>query len=140
MATKTKGSTVEFRVELPVTAKDLRDIIEASLDEMTVSLAYGDKEIRKQVEDLRKSLYADDAFRKFIANHYIKELKGYIQNDLDMGYGSFSSFPAIAKLATLVEERDDEMLEEAAKDLEQKRIKDAIKMLKEQGYAIQKAA
>jgi len=135
-ATKTKGSTVEFYVQVPVTAKDIRDVIEASLADITEGFAYGDSAVRKRVDETRKALFTDGKFRTKLADYLTKEGKAWLQAELTYGDARFDSFPTITKLRKAIESIEDEQFEKYQQDREQQKIKDAIKMLKEQGYTV----
>ena len=135
-ATATKGSTVEFHIQVPVTAKDIRTIIEDSLQELTESFAMEDATARKRVAELRKALFTDGKFRTKIAEHYAKALRDSIRADLEYGGPRFDTFPAIAKMQKELDKISDAQFEKYSQEREQQKIKDAVKMLKEQGYTV----
>ena len=135
-----KSNTVEFTIQVAITANDLRDIIEDSVAEITESFAYEDKGVRKQVEQLKKDLFNDDKFRAKVADYFTKQGKDWINSELEYGDARFESFPTIARMRKDIIKFEEAHEEQFLQDLEQQKIKNAIKILKEQGYAVQKAA
>ena len=135
-----KSNPVEFTLQVAITAKDLRDIIEDSLAEITESFAYEDKAIRKQVEQLKKELFNDDRFRAKVADYFTKQGKDWINSELEYGDARFENFPSIARMRKDIIKFEEEHEEQFLQNLELQQIKDAIKMLKSKGFRVTEGA
>ena len=139
-ATKTKGSTVEFYLSIPVTAKDIRTIIDDSLLDITEGFAAEDATARKRIEETKRALFTDGKFRSKIAEYFTKELRDCIRADLDYCGPRFDDFPMITKLAKELRAVEDAQLAKWEAEREAQKIKDAIKMLKSKGFRVTEGA
>lgn len=134
-------SKTEFHVEVPVTGKDLKDLIEDALIEVTGSFAYEDKQVKEAVAKLKKELYTDGKFRRLVEKALLKQVQEVFDNVIEYGVViDLSEHPKIKKLVKEIEDIEEREYEKYREDMEVANIKAAIKLLKDNGFRVTEGA
>lgn len=134
-------SKVEFLVEVPITSKDLKDLIEDAVADITGSFAYEDKQVQKDLAKMKKELFTDAKFRKLIEKGLINQIREVFDNVIEYGVGSdLAQHPKIKKFIKNMEEVEEREYEKYRAERDEQSIKSAIQLLKAQGYKVTEAA
>lgn len=135
------AKTVEFRIEVPVTSKDLKDLVEDAVADITGSFAHEDKQVQKDLAKLKKELFLDGKFRQMVEKSLLKQVQEVFDNVIEYGVGEdLAKHPKIQKFIKNIEDAEEREYENYRKDLDKRNIQSAIQLLKSNGFRVTEGA
>jgi hypothetical protein len=136
----TMAKTVEFHIEVPVTARDLKDLIEDAVADITGSFAYEDKQVQKDVAKLKKELFLDGKFRQLVEKALLKQVQEVFDNVIEYGVGEdLAQHPKIKKFLKNIEDTEEREYEKYRLERDKQNIQSAIQLLKSNGFRVTEA-